>query len=292
MTPKTVSVVVPVYNSADYLPCCLHSMLGQIHPVRQLIICDDASSDGSADIAVEFAAANPDTVTTVLHDTNIGAARNLNSGLEAATSDYVSLCAGDDWWAPEKIANELNAIRAAPEARWAYSNSWRYHQQTQKTTTFDREFDGARGNILCQVLTRKMTLRNWLAERTLVHEMGYFDENLTCYEDWDLKIRLASAAPVAFADSRTIYYRNRPGSLSKQPGVKLPGLRTVQQKHEELVQSLSALEVALIRDAWGADLDWHRTRAPDAGRKPLACVSDFLRRIVAWLRESTTANDS
>jgi len=104
-----VSVVVPVYDVAAYLPACLDSLLGQAGPSLEIIVVDDGSPDDSGAIADEYAAR--DQRVRVLHTDNhgLGAARNL--GVERATGRFLAFADSDDVVPP----GALRTLRAALE---------------------------------------------------------------------------------------------------------------------------------------------------------------------------------
>ena len=78
-----ISVIIPVYNVADYLPQCLDSVLGQNHEDLEVIVVDDGSTDSSGAICDQYAA--KDSRVRVIHQANAGAAAAKNAGLRVAT---------------------------------------------------------------------------------------------------------------------------------------------------------------------------------------------------------------
>lgn len=90
-----VSVIIPVYNTADYLPQCLDSLLAQPFAGFELILVDDGSTDGSGAIADRYATA--DVRVRVIHQANQGVSAARNRGLDAATGTYVTFVDADDW---------------------------------------------------------------------------------------------------------------------------------------------------------------------------------------------------
>lgn len=90
-----VSVIIPVYNTADYLPHCLDSLLGQSFAGFELILVNDGSTDGSGATADRYAAA--DTRVRVIHQPNQGVSAARNRGLDAAKGRYVTFVDADDW---------------------------------------------------------------------------------------------------------------------------------------------------------------------------------------------------
>ena len=101
MSDYKVSVIIPVYNSGQYLQTCLESITSQtLHDV-QIICVDDGSVDNSPQILRKFAAADPRI--TVLHQTNGGAGAARNFGLQVAKGEYLSFLDADDFFEPDML---------------------------------------------------------------------------------------------------------------------------------------------------------------------------------------------
>lgn len=96
---KTISVIVPVYNVAAYLPQCLESILNQDYEDLQVLLIDDGSTDDSGAICDRFAARN--SRIQVIHQKNGGAASAKNAGLRVATGKYLSFVDSDDYLEPD-----------------------------------------------------------------------------------------------------------------------------------------------------------------------------------------------
>ncbi len=104
-----VSVIIPVYNGEAYLAEALDSILGQTRPPQEIIVVDDGSSDGTSAVAQGF---GPPVRT--LHQENGGAPVARNTGVVAATGDFLSFLDSDDLWLPEKLERQLAAFAADP----------------------------------------------------------------------------------------------------------------------------------------------------------------------------------
>lgn len=92
-----LSIVIPVYDVAPYLPDCLDSLLRQTGDVAyEIIAVDDGSTDGSSGILEAYARLHPDRLRTVLLDRNRGVSSARNRGLELARGEYVWFVDGDD----------------------------------------------------------------------------------------------------------------------------------------------------------------------------------------------------
>lgn len=90
-----LSVVLPNYNHAQYLPRALDAILGQTPPADEVIVVDDGSTDGSLSVLEGYANQHA-SVTIIAHGENLGAVAALNTGLAKATGVYVYMAAADD----------------------------------------------------------------------------------------------------------------------------------------------------------------------------------------------------
>lgn len=104
MTPK-ISIIVPVYNSENYLKRCVESILNQTHQNIELILVDDGSTDKSPELCDVYAHNNK---VKVEHIKNCGAGGARNVGLRIATGDYISFVDSDDWIHPDMLKTMLS----------------------------------------------------------------------------------------------------------------------------------------------------------------------------------------
>lgn len=102
-----VSIIIPVYNTAKYLPRCLDSILAQAHHNLEILLIDDGSTDQSGQIADDYA--KEDKRIKVIHQANQGQSAARNTGLQAATGEYISFIDSDDEIAPAFIEKLLAA---------------------------------------------------------------------------------------------------------------------------------------------------------------------------------------
>ena len=100
-----VSIIVPIYNTAKYLPACLDSILAQTHDSLEIILVDDGSTDDSGKIADHYA--KKDQRIKVIHQKNQGQSAARNAGLKIATGSLVSFIDADDKVKPTFVADLL-----------------------------------------------------------------------------------------------------------------------------------------------------------------------------------------
>jgi glycosyltransferase involved in cell wall biosynthesis len=117
---KLVSIIVPVYNSEDFLPDCLASLCRQSYKHVEILLIDDGSTDSSPRLCDE--AARKDPRVHALHKRNGGIASAQNAGLEAAHGDYITFCDNDDLLAVNAIDVLVTALERADadisKGRW------------------------------------------------------------------------------------------------------------------------------------------------------------------------------
>ena len=108
-----LSVIIPVYQSADTLPRCLQSVLSQHVDNIEVILVDDGSTDQSPQLCDEYARQHP--AVSVVHQPNSGAAAARNAGLAHATGDYLVFIDSDDNLAPDTYRPLLAIAASHPE---------------------------------------------------------------------------------------------------------------------------------------------------------------------------------
>ncbi|WP_369184624.1 glycosyltransferase family 2 protein [Streptomyces sp. Y1] len=115
-----VSVVMPVHNSAATLGASVRSVLAQTHADVELLVTDDASTDGSMDLLQELARADERVLPQAAPEQG-GAARARNLAMARARGEYVALLDSDDMWLPEKLERQL-AFAAGGDAPLTFTS--------------------------------------------------------------------------------------------------------------------------------------------------------------------------
>ena len=109
MTVPLVSCVVAVFNGERYLAESLQSVLAQTYPRLELIVVDDGSIDGTAQVIADFGRR-----VRCIRETNSGLAAARNRGIAAASGDFLAFLDADDVWLPDKIARQMERFRTRP----------------------------------------------------------------------------------------------------------------------------------------------------------------------------------
>ena len=107
MSLPKVSIHVISYNQRDYIREAVDSALAQDYPDLEVVVADDASTDGTAEILSEYEQAHAGRVIAALGEDNVGITRNSNRGLAACTGDLVAFMGGDDVLLPGKVSAQV-----------------------------------------------------------------------------------------------------------------------------------------------------------------------------------------
>jgi glycosyltransferase involved in cell wall biosynthesis len=230
MTPA-VSVVIPTHDRLDLLPWTLGSVLAQRDSDFEVVVVDDASSDGTAEWLAEL---DDRRIRIVRRREAGGAAAARNTGLAAATAPWVAFCDDDDLWAPAKLAHQLRALEAEPRAGWCGAGAVSVDAQGRIVEV--HRMPGG-GDVLDRLLVANLIPGGGsgvVARTELAREVGGFDESQLSSEDWDLWIRLAEAAPLAVVDRPLVAYRIWDGGKSRKVVRMAAAYETVQARYRHL----------------------------------------------------------
>jgi glycosyltransferase involved in cell wall biosynthesis len=113
-TSILVSVGVPVYNGLPHLRRALETLVAQTHRNLEIIISDNASTDGTEALCRDYAARDP-RISYLRNTENIGGGANFTRVLDLACGDFFMWAAHDDWWAPEFVEANLKNLIEHPD---------------------------------------------------------------------------------------------------------------------------------------------------------------------------------
>lgn len=182
-----VSVVIPTYRRAGLVTRAIQSVQNQTYKNIQVIIVDDGSPDNTAEVIREL---NNPSIRYIRHERNMGQAAGRNSGIRAATGEYVAFLDDDDEWRPNKIEKQLEFLNnsgcdAVLCASYVNKKGIRRHHKEVVTLA-----DLKGGN--------EFAAGSGLLARTSVVRAVCFDESINQGEDWDELIRLAERYRIGY----------------------------------------------------------------------------------------------
>src|SRR4051812_43195551 len=112
-----VSVIICFLNEEVFLAEAVNSVLAQAYTAWELLLVDDGSTDGSTDVARQFAGQHPHKIRYLDHDghTNRGLSASRNLGIQQAAGDLLAFLDADDVWLPMKLSQQVAIMQDHPE---------------------------------------------------------------------------------------------------------------------------------------------------------------------------------
>lgn len=210
MNDRLVSIVVPTFNSARFLPETFASLLKQIHRPLEVVFVDDNSTDNTAELLngyrEEAARANV-RVQIVLLQENRGGSAARNLGTQLASGAFCGFLDSDDILQQDKVAIQAKALDANPECDFVYGPVRRLHDKSRFYA--ERQY-GLLEAIILQLSNSRFQSMGPLFRRSFLHTAGRWNERLRTCQDWEYHQRLLYARPRFLHTPKAIsYYRLR-----------------------------------------------------------------------------------
>lgn len=208
--PDLISIAVPIFNTARFLPAALDSLLAQDHPHWECLLWDDGSTDGSDAVAAHYAARDP-RFRVLGNGRNNGVGIGVASALAAATGDYVCVLDSDDLLEADALSSMLAFMQAHPQLGMAYSQYIEVDEDgafRANGTRFLKPYSAH--NLLVDFMTYQFRLMRADAYRAI----GGFDTAMGISPDYDLCLRLSERFPIAHLAKPLYRYRMRRDSIS------------------------------------------------------------------------------
>ncbi len=194
-----VSVVIPTFNRVDRLMGAIESIRSQSFMDWELLVVDDGSDDGT-EAAVRSLDDSRIRIVRVRHG---GVSRARNIGIRLCRSDWISFLDSDDLWMSRKLEQQIEALEGQPSRRVVYTNEiWVRNGKRHNPKKKHRKYDGwmFRPSLaLCLISPSSVMLH-----RSVLCEIGLFDESFRVCEDYELWLRLTSRYPVLYLDEPLI----------------------------------------------------------------------------------------
>jgi len=228
---NTVSVIMPAYNSAATLVEALDSVLRQTRPVQELIVVDDVSTDDTIQVFEDWQRAATGRMESRLlrQSRNTGPAGARNTGIRAATGDWIAFLDADDAWLPTKNETQLNTAATHPSAALLCGGTLPLDTAHPPPATAPA-FRVTTLRLEDFIIHNPIATSTVLAWREAITEAGLFDEQFRGPEDYDLWLRIASRHGCLQLETPLSRYRTTVGSLSMDDRTFLPQVLAVLRK--------------------------------------------------------------
>ena len=216
MERPLVSVICLCYNHTRFVAEALHSVLNQTYQPIQLIVVDDASTDGSQDVIAGIQADHPDILFIRLPH-NVGNCRAFNMGLKASRGQYIIDLAADDVLLPQRVADGVSAFdQHGPDYGIQFADALLIDERGHAVGNHSDRFPHAsipEGDIYREVINRYFICSPTMMVRAeVMSRLGGYDESLA-YEDFDFWVRSTRISKCLYIPRALVKRRLVAGSM-------------------------------------------------------------------------------
>jgi glycosyltransferase involved in cell wall biosynthesis len=203
MEQPFVSVVMPVFNTAHFLPETIESILNQSYAHFEFLIIDDASPDHSMQVIEDYARKDK-RIITISNPHNLGVVGTRNKGVQRARGKYVALMDGDDVALPERLATQVDFMEKNPDCGACGSNVYQINAESIVTgkVTFPSEDREIKNAFFFITPVRHSTV---MVQRECFEKVGLYQENVP--EELDLFMRIGCKYKLANLHDFLLKYR-------------------------------------------------------------------------------------
>lgn len=264
MRRPLVSVCMPAYNAEEYVADALDSALGQTWPELEIIVVNDGSTDGTANVLDKYR--EEYSQVTVFHQGNKGASAARNRAFEAATGAYVQYLDADDLLHPRKVEAQVTALEASAPGRVAVCSTVYFQDgeppESGKRAKGEKHIPWLTSDDPVQWLINLWTPDKgwgmvqpgaWLVPCEVIEEAGPWREDISLDDDGEFFTRaLLASNGIRYIEEGCVYYRHHDQA-------RLSGSNS-RHAYESLLRSLDSKRAHLL------------PRANDSNREDAAFV--------------------
>lgn len=219
------------YNGERYIKTQLESILGQLHPHDEVIICDDGSSDGTIDSIHSF----NDSRIKLFHNSFRNVVANFQAAIEKAEGDYIFLSDQDDIWYDHKVKVMTSHLDTCV---MVFSNLSLFRNDQYQTSEllYDPHID--KSGFLKNFVSNNYVGATMAFNKSLVKHILPFPKNLSMHDSW-IGLVAEMYGRTKYVNEPLVYYRRHQSNLSTTGGKSSNGLMTIAAMRMGLMVNLT-----------------------------------------------------
>jgi glycosyltransferase involved in cell wall biosynthesis len=202
------TVVIPLFNKANYISNTLESVLAQTFQDFEVIIVEDCSTDASFEVVSSI---QSDKIKIIRHEHNKGLSASRNTGIKNATTKHIAFLDADDVWKPNYLETIYSLMQQFPDCKLFATNyeeiypnqlsllpTTKLKNQEKETVIEDFFESNLSQHIYCCC--------SLCVDKSVFETVGYYDEEITYGEDVDFNIRANNAFQLAYSTDVLVSY--------------------------------------------------------------------------------------
>ncbi len=200
--PK-VSVIIPVYNAESFIEETLESALAQTYKNIEIIVVNDGSTDGSYKKIKPYLPS-----IKYISQENKGVSSARNNGIRQSKGELIAFLDSDDVWVPEKLQIQVEYLNENKNTAFVHSNI-KYINESSQLISPETDFvPGISGMCFRELFEgNKIATSTVVIRKDCLERVGYFTENITFAEDYELWLKMAKHFPIGYLDQPLLRYR-------------------------------------------------------------------------------------
>lgn len=213
MRAPKVSIVIPTYNHARYLPYALDSIINQSYANIEIFVIDDGSKDGTAELVKPYR-----SIINYVYKENGGTASALNLGLSLATGKYICWLSADDMLIGEKVSKQVDLMERDQSLGFSYTSFVVIDANGKRQYDVNSPYYSDKQEMVTKLMEGCFINGSSVMIRSSALKLvGNFDENLPQAHDYDLWFRFLRHFACGFLAEHLLAYRWHGENMSQNP---------------------------------------------------------------------------
>jgi glycosyltransferase involved in cell wall biosynthesis len=237
-----VSVIIPAFNREETISYCLDSVLAQTYDKFEVIVIDDVSTDNTVSVVRDR---SDPRVRCVVLDRHSGAQAARNRGILEAKCDWIAFHDSDDEWLPDKLERQISVLaeRAYDPWTFVYGNAFRLNKTTGLRSLYILPVVEGSKQYATLLRAPAPLFPTMLASKRAIEKIGYLDEAVPSFQEWDTSIRLAKYCTILhLREPLMVYHVGNRGAISGSGTRHVEGWHYIISKYENDIKELCGEE--------------------------------------------------
>jgi glycosyltransferase involved in cell wall biosynthesis len=250
-----ISIVMPVHNREHTIGRAIESILNQTHASFELIIVDDASTDGTRNVVRFY---DDKRIRYIAHAEKLGAPAARNTGIREAQAEWIAFHDSDDIWMPDKLEKQINRVLQNGLEHAVYYTGFYRFKHGKREYIPEPDLRRKEGDIHRELLVKNfVSTQTVLLPKACLDAVGGFDEEMPRLQDWELWIRLSERYPFCLVDEPLVHVFYSDNSISASQENLIRAYRLILQKHGHLFREAGRSYFASLLFSYGHNLCLH-----------------------------------
>jgi len=228
-----ISVVIPTYNSADFIAKTLETVSLQTYNNYEVIVSDDGSTDNTVDVVKSFFLKYPDREKKLLINKHEGPGAARNKGIEGASGDWISFLDSDDLWSHNKLESTVGYIHKNDDIDLVCHSLIVKDGSKENLMDPSKYFNNKINPFLSMYRESCLYTSALTIKKDILYQAGLFDDKLLSAQDYDLWLRLGliDKIKMGFIENPLSQHIIREGNISSNVERRLECMLEISRKY-------------------------------------------------------------